>query len=89
MIRAAFLEYQFQARIGNMAGIFVAYHNTARIFGFQYISLLEMDRCLFGRRGAGKEVFLRCIWLMEMLYKHITACFPKKVCLPLQSLLCL
>lgn len=28
-----------QARIGNMDGIFVAYHNTRRMFGFQYLPL--------------------------------------------------
>lgn len=39
MTRSAFLKYSMQVRIGNMDGIFVAYHNTARIFGFQYISL--------------------------------------------------
>ncbi|KAM5533466.1 hypothetical protein V8D89_012904 [Ganoderma adspersum] len=78
MIRAAFLEYSFQVRIGNMDGIFVAYHNTARIFGFQYVSLDEMDLCLFGSAGAGKPVFERCVWIMEMLYEEITKCFPKK-----------
>lgn len=39
MSRSAFLKYSMQVRIGDMDGIFVAYHNTARIFGFQYISL--------------------------------------------------
>ncbi|TBU46346.1 Pet127-domain-containing protein [Dichomitus squalens] len=78
MIRAAFLEYSFQARIGNMDGVMVAYHNTARIFGFQYVSLKEMDLCLFGKEGAGARVFQRCVWIMEMLYKHITQCFPNQ-----------
>ncbi|KAI0657392.1 mitochondrial protein Pet127-domain-containing protein [Cubamyces menziesii] len=78
MIRSAFLEYSFQARIGNMDGVLVAYHNTARIFGFQYISLREMDRCLFGREDAGDRVFLRCVALMEILYEHITNCFPRQ-----------
>ncbi|KAH9891676.1 mitochondrial protein Pet127-domain-containing protein [Cubamyces lactineus] len=78
MIRSAFLEYSFQARIGNMDGVLVAYHNTARIFGFQYISLREMDRCLFGREDAGDRVFIRCVALMELLYEHITRCFPSQ-----------
>ena len=50
-MRAAFLKYSFQARIGNMDGIFVAYHNTARIFGFQYLPLEEMDERLYGAVG--------------------------------------
>ncbi|KAI0670770.1 Pet127-domain-containing protein [Trametes maxima] len=76
MIRSAFLEYSFQARIGNMDGVMVAYHNTARIFGFQYISLREMDLCLFGREGAGERVFLRCVALMELIYREVAKCFP-------------
>lgn len=35
MTRSAFLKYYFQGRIGNMDGIFVAYHNAARFFGFE------------------------------------------------------
>ncbi|KAI0754998.1 mitochondrial protein Pet127-domain-containing protein [Daedaleopsis nitida] len=75
MIRSAFLEYSFQARIGNMDGIMVAYHNVARIFGFQYISLKEMDLSLFGHAKAGQRVFLRCVHIMGMLYDEIVKCF--------------
>lgn len=39
----ALLKYGFQARIGQMDGIFVAYHNVNSIFGFQYLPLLEID----------------------------------------------
>lgn len=78
MIRSAFLEYSFQARIGGMDGVFVAYHNTARIFGLQYISLREMDSRLFGREDAGDRVFLRCVTLMARLYREITSCFPNE-----------
>lgn len=55
LIRSAFLKYSFQARIGNMDGVFVAYHNTARIFGFQYVSLEEMDARLFGEEEKPKS----------------------------------
>ncbi|OCB89863.1 hypothetical protein A7U60_g2892 [Sanghuangporus baumii] len=48
LIRSAFLKYSFQVRIGGMDGIFLAYHNTARVFGFQYVPLEEMDDRLFG-----------------------------------------
>uniref|UniRef100_A0A060T5I7 ARAD1C12584p n=1 Tax=Blastobotrys adeninivorans TaxID=409370 RepID=A0A060T5I7_BLAAD len=43
LIKTALLKYSFQARIGRMDGIFVAYHNIRRMFGFQYVSLDEMD----------------------------------------------
>lgn len=79
MTRSAFLEYSFQARIGNMDGILVAYHNTAKIFGFQYISVREMELCLFGEECGGGRVFMRCVHLMGLLYEEIAKCFPQQV----------
>ena len=71
----------FQARIGNMDGVFVAYHNTARIFGFQYIPLEEMDRRLFGSGGkTGELVFEKCIGLLENVLEEIALCLPEQVC---------
>ena len=40
-----------------MDGIFVAYHNTAEIFGFQYIGREQMDACLYGSSNAGDAAF--------------------------------
>ncbi|CAZ81435.1 unnamed protein product [Tuber melanosporum] len=53
MMRAAFLKYSLQVRMGRMDGIFVAFHNTEKIFGFQYVSLDEMDAALHEDWGAG------------------------------------
>lgn len=44
LAKSAMLKYSMQARIGNMDGVFVAYHNLAKIFGFQYLPLGELDR---------------------------------------------
>ncbi|GMM50500.1 Pet127 protein [Starmerella bacillaris] len=44
LIRSAMFKYSLQARIGRMDGIFVAYHNVRRMFGFQYIPLTEIDK---------------------------------------------
>ncbi|PCH40072.1 Pet127-domain-containing protein [Wolfiporia cocos MD-104 SS10] len=77
LIRSAFLKYSFQARIGNMDGIFVAYHNTERLFGFQYIPLEEMDQRLYGHT-AGMRVFNRCISLLEVIFNEIVLYFPKQ-----------
>lgn len=55
LIRSAFLKYSFQARIGNMDGVFVAYHNTAKVFGFQYIPLEQMEGHLYGIGGEEEE----------------------------------
>jgi hypothetical protein len=49
MARATMLKYSLQARLGRMDGIFVAYHNIARLFGFQYLSLADMDKVLHGQ----------------------------------------
>ncbi|CCM03501.1 uncharacterized protein FIBRA_05635 [Fibroporia radiculosa] len=77
LIRSAFLKYSFQARIGHMDGIFVAYHNTAEIFGFQYIPLEEMDQRLFGH-AAGTRVFNKCIGLLEAIHAEIVSYFPEQ-----------
>jgi hypothetical protein len=61
-----------------MDGVFVAYHNTARIFGFQYVSLAEMDTCLFGGPGRGGPVFERCVALMEAVCDQVAAVYPEQ-----------
>ncbi|KAK6201393.1 mitochondrial protein Pet127-domain-containing protein, partial [Scheffersomyces amazonensis] len=43
----ALLKYLFQARIGQMDGIFVSYHNLNSFFGFQYFSLEELDAIFY------------------------------------------
>ncbi|KAF7291574.1 hypothetical protein HMN09_01248500 [Mycena chlorophos] len=79
LIRSAFLKYGFQVRIGNMDGVIVAYHNTARTFGFQYIPLEEMDRCLFGTEPtAGERIFQKCVALLEVISTEIVKCFPEQ-----------
>ena len=42
------MKYGLQAKIGRMDGVIVAYHNTVEIFGFQYIPLEDMERCIYG-----------------------------------------
>ncbi|KAF8610419.1 Pet127-domain-containing protein [Ceratobasidium sp. AG-I] len=76
LCRSAFLKYSFQVRIGAMDGVFVAYHNTSRMFGFQYIPLGEMDERLFGSHKAGESVFKACLAFLEIIADNITACFP-------------
>ncbi|KAH0832338.1 hypothetical protein J3R83DRAFT_13354 [Lanmaoa asiatica] len=77
LIRSAFLKYSFQARIGNMDGVLVAYHNTARIFGFQYVSLEEMEERLYGS-GNGTRVFNKCVSLLERLFSDIVSIYGER-----------
>ncbi|KAH9947599.1 mitochondrial protein Pet127-domain-containing protein [Amylocystis lapponica] len=78
LIRSAFLKYSFQARIGNMDGVMVAYHNTAKVFGFQYIPLEEMYERLYGHAKAGPRVFEKCVGLLEAIFSEIVTYFPER-----------
>ncbi|KAF7422635.1 hypothetical protein PC9H_010791 [Pleurotus ostreatus] len=78
LIRSAFLKYSFQARIGNMDGVLVAYHNTARLFGFQYVPLEEMDERLFGSPEVGERVFQKCLALLEIVADEVIRTYPKQ-----------
>lgn len=78
MVRAAFLKYNFQARIGHMDGIFVAYHTTSTIFGFQYIPVEEMNERLFGSQEMADQAFKLSLGLMERVLDAATAMFPEE-----------
>lgn len=80
MIRSAFLKYSLQVRMGRMDGIFVAYHNTERIFGFQYIPLEEMDLSIHGTtdKTLGDKEFTASLKLFNDLLNQATAKFPKQ-----------
>ena len=80
MIRAAFLKYSLQARMGRMDGCFVAFHNVERIFGFQYISISEMDQALHGQSDTslGDAEFKLSLSLWNKILDRATAEFPQQ-----------
>jgi hypothetical protein len=80
MIRSAFLKYSLQVRMGRMDGIFVAFHNTERIFGFQYISLSEMDFAIHGTENTavGDAEFKMSLELLNRVLDRATAKYPKQ-----------
>ncbi|KAK8855184.1 mitochondrial protein [Apiospora arundinis] len=80
MIRSAFLKYSLQVRMGRMDGIFVAFHNTERIFGFQYIPLPEMDLSLHGTSNTtlGDKEFKLSLSLLNELMDRASKRFPEK-----------
>jgi len=65
MARSAFLKYSLQCRIGDMAGVFVAYHNTQEIFGCEYISLERMDESTYGSPYRAQQVYGHLLRLTE------------------------
>ncbi|QPG72909.1 hypothetical protein FOA43_000212 [Brettanomyces nanus] len=52
MAKIVMFKYGLQARIGNMDGILVAYHNVKNILGFQYFPLSVIDDIFFGHTDA-------------------------------------
>ena len=81
MIRAAFLKYSMQVRMGRMDGIFVAFHNVEQIFGFQYISLNEMDSTIHGQwdKSIGDQEFTLSLDLLNKILDKATLKYPEKV----------
>lgn len=79
MIRAAFLKYSLQVRMGRMDGIFVAFHNVERLFGFQYISLPEMDLALHGQTDStlGDQEFRLSFKILHDIFDQATAKYPE------------
>lgn len=78
MLRSTMLKYMLQARMGRMDGIFMAYHNIERIFGFQYLSLSEIDRAMHGQvdRCLGDQEFRASLHMMDEVLQKATEAFP-------------
>lgn len=68
LIRSTLLKYSFQARMGFMDGIFLAYHNISKIFGFQYMPLEEIDNIIHSNIS---EKFRSGITRREDCYKSL------------------
>jgi hypothetical protein len=79
----------FQARIGCMDGMFVAYHNTQELFGFEYIPLSDIDKCVSGSTHFAQTAFnvstrvricsvlftfLFCVLLLDTRYCILFVC---------------
>ncbi|KAK6534693.1 hypothetical protein TWF281_005997 [Arthrobotrys megalospora] len=78
LIRSAFMKYSLQVRMGRMDGCFVAYHNTKRIFGFQYISIDEMDEALHGGPDIGDQEFKLSLKLLNEALDRATKKYPEQ-----------
>jgi hypothetical protein len=81
MTRATMLKYSLQVRMGRMDGIFVAYHNIERIFGFQYLPIEDMDNVLHGQKDTclGDQEFKMSISLLDELMQKATEQYPEQV----------
>ena len=75
MVRAPFLKYSLQCRIGLMDGVFVMYHNTSEVFGYEYISLAKMDQFLFGSSYFGDLAYSASLQMFNGIFSRIVEDF--------------
>ena len=75
MSRSAFLRNIFQVRIGDMAGIFVAYHNTQEVFGFEHLTLEDMEQCIFQSQRMADLTFDITLKLLDKILLLATSSF--------------
>lgn len=61
-----------------MDGIFTAYHNTQKMFGFEYISLKDMEENLFSSQQKADILFSFSMQIMNRILNEITAMYPEQ-----------
>lgn len=54
-----------------MQGALVAYHNTQKIFGFEYIKLEDMEKRVFGCTDFSNVVFKSGLSIIEKTFDYI------------------
>jgi hypothetical protein len=79
MARSAWLKYFFQAKIGCMDGILVAYHNSAQVFGFEYFPLEDMAERIFGSMEMADQAFKLSVALSERILQRAIELYPDRV----------
>lgn len=76
LIRSILIKYYFQVKMGNMDGAFLCYHNTREIFGFQYISIEEIEKRVFGCKEFAEIVFKTTLQIHQMIIDEALRLFP-------------
>lgn len=76
LVRSLIPKYFFQVKLGNMDGAFVAYHNTCKMFGFEYITINEMERRLFGCPEFSWIITSTCMQLLEVVLEEALKIYP-------------
>lgn len=71
LVRGGLLKYIMQMKIGRMQGAAIAYHNTQKIFGFEYIKLEAMENRVFGCPEFSDVIFNSSLGLLEKVLDFI------------------
>ena len=66
-----------QIKIGKMDGAFVAYHNTEKIYGYEYIQLKEMALRLFGNEYNLDISFIVISKMLTIVLDELRAKLPE------------
>ncbi|KAM9980311.1 hypothetical protein ACTFIZ_006554 [Dictyostelium cf. discoideum] len=72
LTKSGAIKYALQAKIGHMAGIFICYHNTKKIFGSEYLDLEELEKSVFWSTDMANRSFLITNTILEDLLNIIT-----------------
>ncbi|EGC31379.1 hypothetical protein DICPUDRAFT_156776 [Dictyostelium purpureum] len=75
--RSGGIKYALQAKLGHMAGIFICYHNTRKIFGSEYIDLKELEKSIFWTNHMADVNFNLTNQLLQNVLDHITKDLPR------------
>lgn len=78
MIRSVFIKYSLQGRMGCMNGMFIVYHNTLNIHGFEYIECAEIEKYVFGNPYIAEKSFIWEMNLLETIFDEIINRFPNQ-----------
>ncbi|CAG9327408.1 unnamed protein product [Blepharisma stoltei] len=76
LLRSIILKYLFQIKLGRMDGALIAYHNTKEIFGFEYISVSELEKRVFGNSGKADEVMKICLYILQDILDDAVKLYP-------------
>ena len=77
LIRSILIKYYFQIKIGNMDGAFICYHNTKEMFGFQYLTLSQIESRVFGSKEMGEFVLKTTNQIHQLVLKEVLKLFPE------------
>lgn len=78
-ITIPYIEDSFQARLGDMDGIFICFHNTTEAFGFRYMTISEMDDLVYGNSEFAEKMFGVLVRLFESILDRIRSDFDSVV----------